>query len=744
MIIGLVPSVYADSTSYGYVTELTNTREYVLVWNSDIRGNDGDKHALAADSSGVATHDITAGSAYTTSDSSEVWVAVKSGDNWLLKNKSTAAYLKYDSSTKSLTVTSVEDEATEWVYKVHTAGNSLQPSEDTSMSIRYSVGSGKLQMRAYNDGNNCHVFLYEAGAKSCDEHAYKDCLSTTCSVCGTERSNSGLSHSYANGVCSVCGTELYTYDDVTLADNQASKTFSAVFYDNNADSLPTDEYANMFNITSLVASVAPLEAVTHLDINVEASNIESFTNSFNTKPSCQLFWNGWWADFVETKKFGDSYSVTFSADVPEDGVNSIWLLPFAFVPETEIAFRVIVTVTYTETSEEDYGEALATIVSFSDYQSWSGSQQYSTNWISLRAQLSDIFTTMSRVNPDYVIFGGDYTSAMLNREASDYGRAEVLAVLGEYWSDISPENGTYIQVEGNHDPDTQEGPVESSLIEYDEFLVYILNEDDLPWDMYTESSKTKVQAAANKLSACFDKLIEDGETRPVFIASHTGLHYDVARNDGNNRYTYIMFDVINEAAKKLDIIFLFGHNHSTSDPEAGGSIVFKAVGDTIYVPTEDCYDADGKGLTNALNIGRASKLNFTYFNYGYVGYIGNVKDRISDNADILALDYETVLTASEINIYEDVITLSRYSAGGKLSAFSKTIERTHTGVKKIPTEADSSDEVTPDNEIITVEPAKEAESSLTMYVIICVAVAAVAAIVIILVIIRAKKKTEIQ
>lgn len=688
MLLGLMPTIYADSVSYGIVSTLTDKSEYVLVWNSDIRGNDGDKHALAADSSGVATHDVTAGSTYTTSDSSEVWVAIKSGDNWLFKNKQTGIYLRYDSSAKSLTVTSVESDATVWLYKSHSEGYSIQPSDASDMSIRYSVGSGKLQMRAYNDGNNCHVFLYEAGAATCNEHQYKDCLATACTNCGETRSKTGLAHSYVDNKCTVCGYERYVYDNITLADNQASKTFSAVFYDNNADSLPTDEYSNAFNLTSLIASVAPLESVTHLDVTVEASNIESFTNSFNTKPSCQLFWNGWWADLVETKKFGDSYSVTFSADVPSDGVDSIWLLPFAFVPETDITFRVTVAVTYNEVSDADYGDPLASIVSFSDYQMWSGSQKYATNWISLRAQFNDILTTMSKVSPDYVIFGGDYTSYMLGKDASDYGRAEILSILGNYWSNISPENGTYIQVEGNHDPDTQEGLVESSLIEYDEFLVYILNEDDMPWDMYTEASKTVVEAAADKLSDCMSQLIANGETRPVFIASHTGLHYDAARDDGNNQYTYIMFDAVNKAAEDLDIIFMFGHNHSTGDPEVGGSVVYKTVGDTLYVPTEDCYDESGKGYNDRLNIGRASTLNFTYLNYGYVGYLGA---RLANTGDFANLDPETVLTISEINIYDDVITLSRYSAGGKISAFSHTFERLHaTNEDKTPVVSENS------------------------------------------------------
>lgn len=683
MLLGLMPGVYAADITYGAVTALNDGKEYVLVWNSDIRGNAGDKHSLAATDSEIKTNhlsnsNITASQyAPTSEDNSEVWVALLSGGNWMFKNKQTGVYLKYDPSGKKLTVTSELSDATVWLYKSHTDGYSIQPFDYSDMSIRYSVGSKSLQMRAYNDGNNCHVFVYEAGAESCLEHKYKDCLETVCTVCGTQRDRTGLAHNYDGNVCTECGYEKYVYSNIALSDNEASKTFTAVFYDNNADSIATDESKNAFNLTSLIASVAPLESVTHIDITLEASNVDTFTNPFNSKPSCELYWNGWWNKFVERKKFGDENVVTFSADIPEEGVDSIWLLPFAFVPETDITFRITVTVTYNETSDTDYGEPIASIVSFSDYQMWSGSQKYATNWIALRAQFSDILTTMSRVNPDYVIFGGDYTSYMLGKEASDYGRAEILDILSQYWPHISPDNGTYIQVEGNHDPNTQIDYEDSHLVEYDDFLVYILNEDDLPWDMYTESYKELATATASKLTACFDKLIAKGETRPVFIASHTGLHYDAARDDGNNQYAYIVFDAINEAAEDLDIIFMFGHNHSTGDPEVGGSVVFRAVGDTLYVPTEDCYDKSGKGYNDRLNIGRASTLNFTYLNYGYIGYLGA---RLANTGDFATLNPETVLTVSEINIYDDVITLSRYSAGGKISAFGKTISRLHTEV----------------------------------------------------------------
>ena len=50
-------------------------------------------------------------------------------------------------------------------------------------------------------------------------------------------------------------------------------------------------------------------------------------------------------------------------------------------------------------------------------------------------------------------------------------------------------------------------------------------------------------------------------------------------------YSSLVFDVVNEAGKDLDIIYLFGHNHSKGwDCYMGGGAVYKAVGDSLTLP----------------------------------------------------------------------------------------------------------------------------------------------------------------
>lgn len=679
--ISALPIVKADdSQQYGLVKELTDGKEYIMVWNTEYIGNWGDKHALGASGETFGNNTLNeenfSGDVYHLDEDSLaiVWTAHKCDGGWRFKNKQTEEYLAYDSSTEDgLTlVHDSDDENTIWTYRKHTSGYCLHPLNDPNYRIRYSVSGERLRVQNANTSNS-YVFLYELGAEGCSEHIFSDCLDVSCESCeNISRSTSGLAHEYdsqTDGECNVCGFIRYVFEAEDAVPNSAVRTFGAVFQDKSV----VDSYKNLFNITSLIASIAPLEDVTHIDITVEANS----TKELGSNLSCQLYWNGWWEELADTKSYGDSNFVTFSADIPEE-IESVWLLPYSFASETEISFKITVSATYNERAELNYGEPKVSIVSFSDYQLWSNTQRFGTDWIGLRAQLSDIFSAMSKVSPDYVIFGGDYTNALGDALASGHGRREILDVIDDFWQNINGVNGTYIQVEGNHDPADADGMIETGAIEYDDFIVYVLNEDDLDWQMYSEAERLKTEATAKTLEEFFKKRIRAGETRPIFIASHTCLHYDAGRDSGNNQYSYLVFDVINEAAKNLDIIFLFGHNHSTGDHEVGGSVVFKESGDTIYIADESCYDENGAPLQDQLNRGRKETLNFTYMNYGYVGY---VSEKLAKVGDFSTLEYETVLTASEINIYDDKITLTRYSSGGRISEFSKVIERLHTDNK---------------------------------------------------------------
>ncbi|MBQ0079673.1 MAG: hypothetical protein KBS66_07290, partial [Eubacterium sp.] len=168
---------------------------------------------------------------------------------------------------------------------------------------------------------------------------------------------------------------------------------------------------------------------------------------------------------------------------------------------------------------------------------------------------------------------------------------------------------------------------------------------------------------SDDMKACFNELIEKGETRPVFITGHVPLHFTARTSsihkNGDNLYASMIFEAVNEAAQNLDIVYFTAHNHSKGwDCYLGGSCIFKNAGDTILIP-----QFAGKGGTT--NKFTEETLNFTYMNAGYLGYYANCSfDEVkAGKADKYSAADET-LTATVVEIYPDRIELTRYDGEG--------------------------------------------------------------------------------
>ena len=114
-----------------------------------------------------------------------------------------------------------------------------------------------------------------------------------------------------------------------------------------------------------------------------------------------------------------------------------------------------------------------------------------------------------------------------------------------------------------------------------------------------------------------------------------------------------------DAAGSLDIVYLYGHNHSKGwDCYMGGSSVFKAPGDTILIPKFNEYKIDTDTYSE-------ETLNFTYLNAGYTGYYMNCAPSQYDEGDpekYAAADM--TLTGTVMEIYPDKIVVTRYDANG--------------------------------------------------------------------------------
>ena len=210
---------------------------------------------------------------------------------------------------------------------------------------------------------------------------------------------------------------------------------------------------------------------------------------------------------------------------------------------------------------------------------------------------------------------------------------------------ILAEDASRVFVQGNHDsPSGTAGLALSGNNDpaSGKYGVFVINEDDYSW---FGGSREVVKGTADNLKAYLNEKLASGFTAPIFVLSHVPLHYSYrGRTIGDGRYARYIFDVLNEAGGKgLNILFLFGHDHSNGwDDYLGGSCICLEKGDSINIGA----------LGNTLKWD-AFELNFTYMNPGYTGYYDN-----HNGAD-------DALTMTLFEITDTTVTVSRYDSEGR-------------------------------------------------------------------------------
>ena len=310
-----------------------------------------------------------------------------------------------------------------------------------------------------------------------------------------------------------------------------------------------------------------------------------------------------------------------------------------------IAFLVSLAVTAFAASRAFADEAYVNIVTFSDCQD-TGSGAYRRFGQVLKVMKDD-----GLPQPDSLLMGGDYTKILF-----DYATPGMIQ-LRERYVDIYPggDPDDIICIQGNHDQKVA-GFYPTGMYDMGTYCLFIMNEDDFPWQQ-SKSSKNEatVKNTAQKLESALNSMISSDDLRPVIILTHVPLHHTTRNSAGDNMYASYIFNAINKAAEKLDIIFIFGHNHSgTHDDYIGGSVNYMAPGDSIRIPLpdktgEDCY-------TN-------ETLNFTYSNCGYIGYAENSNTDTSTN----------VLTLGAIRFFPEKFVILKYTEKGLFR--EDTVER---------------------------------------------------------------------
>ena len=290
-------------------------------------------------------------------------------------------------------------------------------------------------------------------------------------------------------------------------------------------------------------------------------------------------------------------------------------------------------------------DAYATVFSASDFQSDSC---YDTLKDMMNAAIADGITA----TPDAFIFGGDYTAGSEDPEIQVPKVTEtVKAVYPGY------DESKLIYTQGNHDSaDSVLTP--TGYYEFEDFVVYSINEDNFKSGQAGTSGYGEVvQSLAANVAVKLENLVKTGDNRPVFISTHVPLHHSSRSSYGDNLYSKYLFDVLNEYGKELDIIFLFGHNHSSKyDDYIGGAVNYIAKGETIRIPIPDTAQQGASGYTD-------ETLNFTYMNHGYVGYSNNSTSSTSTNT----------LTMGAFELCPVTIEITRYTTSGVYT--TETIDR---------------------------------------------------------------------
>jgi len=298
---------------------------------------------------------------------------------------------------------------------------------------------------------------------------------------------------------------------------------------------------------------------------------------------------------------------------------------------------------------------LATVYAASDFQPYYGAEddteqgQLHMQTI-LRQMKADGYTI------DSALLCGDYSKTANTWENINVSlnNAGVAAIMDVLQAECGLSHDSTVFVQGNHDPADTEGLDPSGANDTEHYGVFVLHEDDFQWkqgeDLGAGPTKSgndhsDSKEAALTAAAALEAYLRDKESqqysKPIFICSHIPLHFSYrtqAMSSMDNIYAELIFDVLNDYGTRLDIIFLFGHNHSdTHDDYLGGSAVYLPAGDPILIP-------DGEDWTTF----REHTLTFTYLNAGYLGYYDG---RCATGG----------LTSTVLRIFEDRVEIARYT-----------------------------------------------------------------------------------
>ena len=248
---------------------------------------------------------------------------------------------------------------------------------------------------------------------------------------------------------------------------------------------------------------------------------------------------------------------------------------------------------------------------------------------------------------DGAFFCGDYNLDKRETNKSQYG----IQKLKDTFAPLAGENMLFVQ--GNHDPATttglsRAGDNDPSNRAYGAYIITL--EQYAEWGEYREKTAEMVK----DLRSYLEQKRRQGFKKPVFILCHIPLHWsNRTYKDGSGTQADLIFDALNEYGEKgLNIIYLYGHNHSEGydDAMGGGAVYFKK-GDSINV----CQGGDESIKPEERKKHyKACTLHFTYMNAGFIGNY-STDEKLAD----------TAVTMSVFRIQpDDSVIITRYDGIG--------------------------------------------------------------------------------
>lgn len=209
---------------------------------------------------------------------------------------------------------------------------------------------------------------------------------------------------------------------------------------------------------------------------------------------------------------------------------------------------------------------------------------------------------------------------------SEDAQMDTIALGGDYEVSVSSlenavdavfPNAEKCFTTGNHD-EAGSGLYETGeALVNEHFALYIIAYEDF-----------KNAAAVEPLRKYLDGYNKNEKTegKPLFVLSHLPLHKD--RRDNTNAYRYAQ--LLNEAGRSIDIVYLWGHNHTVDR-----TLYFESVGETLT--------PEG---------GSAMTLSFTYVTAGYIKEGYGLTVRVNDKT----IDFQRYTASGK---YGSAMTVNR-------------------------------------------------------------------------------------